>query len=95
MTFRIPTIDDPLRVLALGAGVQSSYLLLASCAGELPRLDCAIFADTMNEPDAVYTHLDWLTKIGEDAEELEKSDDCRVVTKTFLTKITRHDGDGN
>ena len=64
MNFRVPTVDDPLRVLALGAGVQSSYLFLASCEGELPYLDCAIFADTGNEPATVYRHLDWLETVG-------------------------------
>lgn len=34
-----------LRVLSLGAGVQSSVLLLMSCRGELPKLDAAVFAD--------------------------------------------------
>jgi len=46
-----------LRVLSLGAGVQSSTVLLMSLAGELPRLDAAIFADTGWEPAAVYAHL--------------------------------------
>ncbi len=64
MPIRTPTPDDPLRVLALGAGVQSSYLFLASCLGELPFLDAAIFADTRNEPQAVYDHLDWLETMG-------------------------------
>ena len=50
-----------LTVLSLGAGVQSSTLLLMADAGEIgPRPDAAIFADTGWEPDAVYTHLDWL-----------------------------------
>jgi hypothetical protein len=56
-----------IRVLSLGAGVQSSTLLLMSCRGELPKLDCAIFADTQYEPAAVYTHLDWLEKQAEQA----------------------------
>jgi hypothetical protein len=30
--------------------------------GELPMIDCAIFADTQSEPTAVYRHLDWLEK---------------------------------
>lgn len=50
----------PLRVLSLGAGVQSSTILLMALAGELDRPDCAIFADTGWEPQAVYRHLDWL-----------------------------------
>ena len=46
-----------IRVLSLGAGVQSTTLLLKSCYGELPRLDAAIFADTRGEPEHVYDHL--------------------------------------
>jgi hypothetical protein len=48
-----------MRVLSLGAGVQSSTLLLMACEGEL-QIDAAIFADTGWEPAAVYEHLDWL-----------------------------------
>jgi hypothetical protein len=51
---------DTLRVLSLGAGVQSSTVLLMSLCGDLPPLDAAIFADTGWEPGAVYRHLDWL-----------------------------------
>jgi hypothetical protein len=47
----------PLRVLSLGAGVQSSTVLLMSLAGDLPPLDAAVFADTGWEPRAVYAHL--------------------------------------
>jgi hypothetical protein len=56
-----------LRVLSLGAGVQSSTLLLMSLAGELPRLDAAVFADTGWEPMAVYQHLDRLQATAETA----------------------------
>lgn len=49
-----------LRVLSLGAGVQSSVLLLMSCRGELPKLDAAVFADVQWEPKAVYENLEWL-----------------------------------
>lgn len=48
-----------MRVLSLGAGVQSSTLLLMACAGEL-ALDAAIFADTQWESAATYAHLAWL-----------------------------------
>lgn len=51
-----------LRVLSLGAGVQSTALLILSAAGLLPKLDCAIFADTGWEPAAVYAHLDRLER---------------------------------
>jgi hypothetical protein len=47
----------PLRILSLGAGVQSSCVLLMSIAGGLDRIDAAIFSDTGWEPHAVYDHL--------------------------------------
>lgn len=51
----------PLRVLSLGAGVQSTTLALMAAAGELGEMpDCAIFADTGAEPAATYEHLHWL-----------------------------------
>lgn len=52
--------DTVFEVLSLGAGVQSTTVLLMSCRGELPKLDFAVFADTGWEPAAVYAHLDWL-----------------------------------
>lgn len=54
-------------VLNLGAGVQSTALYLMSIDGdepEVPRFDAAIFADTQEEPDDVYQHLEWLEKQG-------------------------------
>lgn len=50
--------EPTIRVLSLGAGVQSTTLLLLALEGVLPSLDCAIFADTGWEPKAVYDHLD-------------------------------------
>jgi hypothetical protein len=50
-----------LRVLSLGAGVQSTTMALMAAHGEFDVLpDCAIFADTQSEPKAVYDHLKWL-----------------------------------
>jgi len=49
-----------IEVLNLGAGVQSSTVLLMSIKGELPKLEHAIFADTGWEPAAVYRQMDWL-----------------------------------
>lgn len=50
-----------LRILSLGAGVQSTTLALMAAHGEIgPMPDCAIFADTAWEPKAVYEHLAWL-----------------------------------
>jgi len=53
--------------LNLGAGVQSTALYLMSIDGdepEVPKFDAAIFADTQEEPDEVYRHLEWLESQG-------------------------------
>lgn len=53
---------NPLRVISLGAGVQSTTMALMAAHGEIgPMPDAAIFADTGDEPEAVYAHLRWLT----------------------------------
>ena len=53
-----------LRILSLGAGVQSSALALMIEKGEVPMVDAAIFADVKGEPKAVYDWLKYLkTKI--------------------------------
>lgn len=54
---------DPKRVLSLGAGVQSTTILLLVKEGELPPLDLAVFADTQWEPASVYRHLEWLKSV--------------------------------
>lgn len=46
-----------MRILSLGAGVQSSALLYMSLSGDIAPYDKVIFADTGNEPKAVYNHL--------------------------------------
>ena len=50
------------KVLSLGAGVQSTVLALMADRGEygLEKPEFAIFADTGWEPRPVYDHLDWL-----------------------------------
>jgi hypothetical protein len=47
-----------MRILSLGAGVQSTTLYLTE------EWDYAIFADTMEEPTPVYHHLEWLETTG-------------------------------
>ena len=61
----IPPTDDPRpQFISLGAGVQSSALLLMLDTGALPgRLpDAALFADTGWEPAAVYRQLVYLER---------------------------------
>lgn len=54
------------KVLNLGAGVQSSAMLLMCCHGVLPKPDVVIFADTQCE--RTYTY-DWLKTLEEEASE--------------------------
>jgi hypothetical protein len=54
---------DMMRLLSLGAGVQSTTLALMAADGTLDPLDGAIFADTGWEPRRVYDHLSKLTKL--------------------------------
>lgn len=49
-----------LRILSLGAGVQSSTIALMAAHGEIDMPDCAIFADTQSEPEEVMQWLDYL-----------------------------------
>lgn len=58
MTAQLGRILEPLEVLSLGAGVQSTTLLILAAEGRIGPLDAAIFSDTGWEPAAVYEHLD-------------------------------------
>ena len=53
---------QPLAVLSLGAGTQSTVMALMAEQGYdgMPKPDLAIFADTGWEPPEVYEHLEWL-----------------------------------
>src|SRR5258706_9144198 len=57
------SMNEPIHIISLGAGVQSSTMALMAAAGEItPMPKCAIFADTQDEPASVYRWLDWLGK---------------------------------
>jgi hypothetical protein len=54
-------MNDKLNVISLGAGKQSSYMLLNALDGKYKyKPDLAIFSDTGCEPKYVYSYLDWL-----------------------------------
>jgi len=56
-------MNDPIELISLGAGVQSSTMSLMAACGEItPMPDGGIFADTQAEPKSVYVWLDWLEK---------------------------------
>ena len=52
-----------LRALSLGAGVQSTTVLLLSLAGRIDPYEAIVFADTGDEPAAVYEHLERLDEV--------------------------------
>lgn len=51
-----------MRYLSLGAGVQSTTVLMLAAEGRIGPLDGAVFADTGWEPAAVYEHLNRLER---------------------------------
>lgn len=56
-------MTEPIHLISLGAGVQSSTMALMAAHGEItPMPTAAIFADTQAEPASVYRWLDWLEK---------------------------------
>jgi 3'-phosphoadenosine 5'-phosphosulfate sulfotransferase (PAPS reductase)/FAD synthetase len=69
------------RVLSLGAGVQSSALFLMACEGIEP-VDAAIFSDTGWEPAAVYEWLQVLEAIG-----AERGGDIRADALTGFASL--------
>lgn len=60
-------MSEPLRILSLGGGTQSCALALMSAAGELPKLDHVVFADTQGELPETYAYLDYLRSVIEPA----------------------------
>lgn len=52
------------RILNLGAGVQSTAIYLMMMEGEIHPADVAVFADTQDEPPHVYEHLRWMQSLG-------------------------------
>ena len=60
-------MTNKLTILSLGGGTQSCALALMSAAGQLPKLDHVIFADTQGELPETYEYLDYLRPIIEGA----------------------------
>jgi hypothetical protein len=90
-------------VISLGGGVQSSAMALMASCGELgPMPDCAVFADTQDEPASVYRWLDWLepklafpvyrvTKgsLSEQSLKMKYTKDGRAFSKTNIPFFTK------
>ena len=59
----MPSKNNPIHIISLGAGVQSSTVALMAHLGELtPKPEFAVFADTHAEPANVYKHLEFLER---------------------------------
>lgn len=48
-------------ILSLGAGIQSTTVYLLAAGSAFPITD-AVFADTREESNLTYEHLEWLKK---------------------------------
>lgn len=60
-------MNNILNVISLGAGKQSTYMLLTALAGKYGiKPDFAIISDTGCEPKYVYDYLSWLTNYVKD-----------------------------
>jgi hypothetical protein len=68
-------------ILSLGAGVQSTTLLLMACHGKIKKPNVAVFADTQWEPKEVYDHLNKLKTYSE-----KHGISVDIVTKGNLRK---------
>lgn len=96
-------MNDPIHILSLGAGVQSSTLALMAAEGAVgPMPVAAIFADTQDEPAGVYKWLDWLEtklpypvyrvtngKLSEKALLMKTTKDGRRYTTTAVPYFTK------
>lgn len=70
----------PLKILSLGAGVQSTTLLLLAERGELERPDRAIFADTGWEPPSgTITTRDRYAVVNGDYMRMLTAQECRAA----------------
>ena len=83
------------RYISLGAGVQSSVLLLMVDGGDFGEVgvdapDIAYFADTGAEPPDVYQHLDWLETVVQNVR-IERVGE-RNLADDVLAGVN-HDGD--
>jgi hypothetical protein len=54
-------MSEPIHILSMGVGVQSSTMAKMAAAGLIKPMPVAgVFSDTMHEPQSVYRWLEWL-----------------------------------
>jgi len=85
-------MPDPIHIISLGAGVQSSTMALMAAHGEItPMPVSAVFADTQAEPQSVYRWLEWLEpRLPFPVLRVTKGD----MTHASLESRTKRDGSG-
>lgn len=83
---------EPIHIISLGAGVQSSTMALMAAAGEItPMPTCAIFADTGDEPISVYQWLEWLKKrLPFPVYQVSAGVLSEAATKVHISKKSKH-----
>lgn len=85
-------MNEPIHIISLGAGVQSSTMALMAAVGEITPMPVAgVFADTCAEPNAVYLWLDYLKSALPFPVITVQKGDLREVA---LTVRTKKDGTG-
>lgn len=82
-------MSEPIHIISLGAGVQSSTMALMAALGLItPMPTAAIFADTASEPRKVYEWLDWLEQqLPFPVHRVMKGDDERGLRGNILDAI--------
>tara|TARA_R100000458_G_C8202761_1_gene192768 strand:- start:72 stop:866 length:795 start_codon:yes stop_codon:yes gene_type:complete len=73
-----------LRILSLGAGVQSSTVALMMEKGLIEKCNAAVFSDTKSEPKAVMEWLNWLKNQVSFPIYIESKGDLRKDTMDYL-----------
>lgn len=73
--------------ISLGAGTQSSALVLLAVEGKIPNVARVIFADTGEEPAAVYDWLTFLTEFVGDRLEIETVEPARPLGDVGLNYL--------
>jgi hypothetical protein len=82
-------MSEPVHIISLGAGVQSSTMALMAAHGEItPMPIAAVFADTQDEPASVMRWLDWIEK--ELPFPVHRVTNGRLSEEALITKKSKH-----
>lgn len=102
-------MTQPIHIISLGVGVQSSTMAKMADHGEIsPKPIAAIFSDTLAEPRSVYQYLEWLEgqltfpvhrvtagDLAASVTDMRRTRDGRLYSKTNVPFFTRSNADGS